>query len=261
MQNEVIEDGKDVQDYPIATWFTKVFLQSELVIRILILIAGVIAALLLSSYIWQNRFLPSSAEEEEITEGSSNSIVEISQPLPSLVPSISALEFVLESKIPDISQEFVNQPSQIPEWREASIKQPIQPSPKQIITIAMNKKNNTVLVIQDKVVVTPITNPVATKAISNKIAQVKEAGKLTIQLLASRKQEDIKRFMKTHNLNKLGKIRLTRRDNLDWYVLTIGEYGQLEQAQIEIKKLAPALLQLKPWIRSVTQLKTLEKLD
>jgi DamX protein len=241
MHNKVLKQGKG-QNYRIAkkinTWLPMI---SELLIRILILIGGVITALIISSYIWPNRFLPSFPEGVETSEEVSDSVVEISQPLPSLIPAISAVEseFVFLSQIPDISQEFAKQPSQIPGWQLGTVRELIQPSPTRVVDLVV--ENPKILPRQ----------PLA------QLRGVKR--KMTIQLLASHNQEHIKSFMTTHHLNKIGKIWITKRDGLEWYVLTIGEYRELEQAQTVIKNLAPDLRQLKPWVRPVSNLRNLGK--
>jgi DamX protein len=255
MQNKVIKQGK-VQNYPIAkkanTWLSMI---NELLIRTLILIAGVITALIISSYIWPNRFLPSSPAEVETTEEISEPIVEISQPLPSLVPAISAVEseFVFLSQIPSINQELAKKPSQIPGWQLGVVRELMQPSSKQVIALADFKNVKDNVIENPKILPRQSSVQVAKPAQVDHLKRVKR--KMTIQLLASRKQEYIKSFMSAHHLNKVGKIWITKRDGLEWYVLTIGEYGDLEQAQTVIKNLAPDLQKLKPWVRPVGQLK------
>lgn len=229
-------------------------------------------ALLASSYIWQNQFLPSSAsfQEEVEYDTSPDLVAEVSQPLPSLVPTISTVdkEPVLVSQLPDINQALISRPSQIPGWLTASVKQQVQPSPKRVLDFALEEEeNNDSLVVRDRVVVIPKTLPAANStskvASSNqsqdnmsKIAKVNTTkGQYTIQVLASRKRDDVMRFVNSHKMTANAKIRLTKRDGLDWYVLTIGEFGQVEQAQAAIKTLPAELAQFNPWIRPVGQLK------
>lgn len=82
-------------------------------------------------------------------------------------------------------------------------------------------------------------------------------GQFTIQVLASRKRDDVMHFVNSHKMTANAKIRLTKRDGLDWYVLTIGEFGQVEQAQAAIKMLPTELAKFNPWIRPVGSLKAI----
>lgn len=238
-------------------------------IRGVSLVAFGALALTASSYIWQNQFLPSSAKlfiEQDLIQP----VAEIVQPLPSLVPLIPAAEKepVLVSQLPDINHELVSQPSQVPSWLTAAVRQQVQPSPKRIVDIVLDDENDDSLVVRDRVVVIPKTlnvQPVDTtekistsQAIPSRIGLAKvEKEQFTIQLLASRSQSDVLHFVKIHPLKAGAKIRLTKRDGLDWYVLTIGEFEQLQEAQNVIKNLPSELAKYKPWIRPVAQLKAL----
>ncbi|WP_347251249.1 AAA family ATPase [Legionella sp.] len=230
-------------------------------------------ALLASSYLWQNQFLPSSASfQDEMEYDVSELVAEVSQPLPSLVPIIPAIEKepVLVSQLPDINQAFASRPSEIPGWLTASVRQQVQPSPKRVLDFAIDEdENNDSLVVRDRVVVIPKTlhptNPMPKVASAKqppnnlkKVAKVNaKKGQFTIQVLASRKRDDVMHFVNSHKMTANAKIRLTKRDGLDWYVLTIGEFGQVEQAQAAIKMLPTELAKFNPWIRPVGSLKAI----
>ena len=236
------------------------------------------AVLMASSYIWQNQFLPSSAREF-IEQDLIQPVAEIMQPLPSLVPVITTPEKipVLVSELPDINEQLARQPSKIPSWVEAAVRQQVQPSPKRIVDVVLEDENDDSLVVRDRVVVIPKTlnvqpaapikklttsSPVIpTKVGQAQLAQAKVATnnatkqQFTIQLMASRSRVDIMSFVKTHPIKLGTKIRLTKRDGLDWYVLTLGEFGQVQDAQNAMKNLPMDLAKFKPWIRPVAQLK------
>ena len=72
-----------------------------------------------------------------------------------------------------------------------------------------------------------------------------------IQLLASYKIEDLRRYAKAHNI--VGKTALfeTTRESRRWHVLTYGLYASAETARDAISRLPAALQRNTPWIRSV----------
>ncbi|MBA2651950.1 MAG: SPOR domain-containing protein [Tatlockia sp.] len=222
-------------------------------------------ALVASSFIWQNQFLPSSEDLEDNYDYAE--FVEVTQPLPSLVPEIPLEELILISRLVDINHELATRGSQIPTWFEAANRQQVQPSPKRVVDIAIDGENDDSLVVRDRVVVIPKTitiHPesqvkpkalIKTLAIKEPTAQLKVKLKpFTIQLMASLKQQDLRRFVNKHNIKGI-KIRLTQRDNVDWYVLTIGDYQQKKQALEAIKNLPTDLVRFHPWVRPTDNLK------
>lgn len=241
----------------------------------IIFIAAAVCALAISPYIWHSRFLPSSIDEQILP----NEIAEIQQPLPSLMPTVPAVEAenskLLTSQLPNIKQELANQPSQIPTWYIAATIQQVQPSPKRVSNLALEDELDDSLVVRDRVVVIPkilpldftkkkpqlavkkikLPSPKPKKNKQNKLAQSKQ--NFTIQLLASRNEKGIKRFIQNHQIKLQTKIRVTKRGGKNWYVLTLGEYAQKKQAQKVAKNLPSNLAHLKPWIRSLTQYKTI----
>lgn len=76
----------------------------------------------------------------------------------------------------------------------------------------------------------------------------------TVQILASQNLDDIKRFINAHQLTANTKIRTTTRKGIPWYVLTLGEFNRVEQAQQAVHNLPAKLTQYKPWIRSTNGL-------
>jgi DamX protein len=256
-------------------------------------LAAAAIALVASSYIWPNRFLPSSEDFMDEYE-STQTYAEISQPLPSLIPIIPEREPILVSQLTDINQELRSKRSLIPSWYVAALNQQAQPSPRRVVDIKIDDENDDSLVVRDRVVVIPkmltilpieqvAKNvvpkiPALTKqrvlvvrkqkalaikkqrpqAVAKQSVQAKVNNKpFTIQLMASLSQQNLKRFVESHKINETVKIRLTKRDGIDWYVLTIGEYNQKEHAKAVIKNLPAELARFNPWIRPVAQLKGL----
>ncbi|MBA3536921.1 MAG: SPOR domain-containing protein [Tatlockia sp.] len=255
-------------------------------------LAAAAIALVASSYLWPNRFLPSSEDFQDEYE-SAQSFAEISQPLPSLIPIIPEREPILISQLTEINQELLTKRSLIPSWYVATVNQ-VQPSPRRVVDIKIDDENDDSLVVRDRVVVIPKiltiqqieqvapevipkipvvtsqkvvgvakqrpllnTKPRAQR-IRNKSPQVSVKNKpFTIQLMASLSQNNLMHFVKSHKITETVKIRLTKRDGVDWYVLTIGEYKQREHAKAVLKDLPAELARFNPWIRPVAQLNAL----
>ncbi|HHF7345852.1 TPA: AAA family ATPase [Legionella feeleii] len=250
--------------------------------------ASLVIAVLASVYIWQHQNLVSPDKllppKQDLPEPVS---VISEEPLSSIVPAVPQIqnEPELASEMPVIEQELI---SKIPAWYIAAEVQPVQPPPlKRITNIVLDDDdgNDDSLVVMDRVVVIPKTlqrqsltgmeseNPAVRENISDaqlkqKISQsVAEKEKVikdktikeqyTIQLQSSQNQDDLKRFMRTHHIELHAAIRLTKRQGMDWYVLTLGEYDQFAQAKAVVSNLPTDLIRFKPWIRSLSGLKEL----
>ena len=248
-------------------------------LRSMSFVATAAVALIGSSYIWKNQFLPSSINSPNSSE-LFDQYADVQQPLPSLIPIVPHIvkEPLLISRLPDINHELASQPSKIPIWFAGAIIQKSQPSPKRVVDVALEEEENDSLVLRDRVLFIPkslsgnehiredkqqrlsqennlvksqkrssSSKPTVVKAKkmsgsslkSRPLKPVKITQKqFTIQLIASRKQEDLLRFLTSHKLKAGTKIRLTKRGGLDWYVLTLGEFGQLTQAPSGKKQFA-----------------------
>lgn len=177
--------------------------------------------------------------------------------------------------------------TEIPSWTVASSSQELQPPPMRRViefnTDEDDELNN--LVVMDKVVVIPKTvnkvNPHTVPAkslVSNKptktlpvrpaetskpaVIQTAKTSKpaaaqFTIQILASRNADDLKRFVARHIEAKNGKIYRTLREGSEWFVLTLGNFPDLSKAQLAVKALPGELAQRKPWVRSTSSLKAI----
>ena len=177
--------------------------------------------------------------------------------------------------------------SQIPVLTKGSIRQALQPTPlNRIVDYGDEDEANLEnMVVMDKVLVIPkamyrhqienkmvltssiasistliakasTRNTVASVPVSSKVAAIAK-GRFTIQLLASQNQKDIKKFIATHHIKNETKIRVSKRQGVTWYVLTMGAFHKPEHAKIAINNLPKALTKLNPWVRSVNDLNAL----
>lgn len=77
----------------------------------------------------------------------------------------------------------------------------------------------------------------------------------TIQLAASAEKMDIARYQKSNKwLNDSTKLTSYTKNKMVWYVLTLGEYNSIADAQKKINQLPPTLKKLNPWIRKISSL-------
>ncbi|STX28257.1 DamX-like protein [Legionella beliardensis] len=72
----------------------------------------------------------------------------------------------------------------------------------------------------------------------------------TIQLLAGADKEGLNHFLRKQPIQGTTINHLKRRGK-DWFVLTLGEYSQSNQAKIALQQLPPELRKLKPWVRAL----------
>ncbi|KTD16416.1 AAA family ATPase [Legionella jordanis] len=254
--------------------------------------ASFAVVMLASLYVWQNQDLFKKQNVLTEKESAGMSEPELSSTIPAIqierhpvlsseIPGLS-LKNTTEAKRED---------SYIPPFNLSAVIQAVQPPPlKRVVDIILDEedKDNNSLVVMDKVVVIPKPsrrgsideNPqgrLERKVISSRelpktihqgpsIAQIsavalnaatqqKITGKsgYTVQLLASQKIEDLKRFINQHHLDNTS-IRMVRRGDNSWYILTLGEYARMDQAQTVAKNLPHFLTQFKPWIRSTAGL-------
>lgn len=74
----------------------------------------------------------------------------------------------------------------------------------------------------------------------------------TIQILASRKLQDINQFIHKHALVD---FKIHHLENSKWYILTLGAYKNRENALEAVGKFSQSLMDHKPWIRQISSLK------
>jgi DamX protein len=240
--------------------------QPKYLLRSVIFLAIAALALIASSYIWHSPYLPSSMDFADYDEDL-KPIVEIIQPLPSFVSRIPAEEMILVSQLIDINHELASQASKIAPWYLSAVNQPVQPSPRRIVDVKLDEEPfDDSLVVRDRVVVIPKTIPLSQAKPTTQVVQlIPQVSKnqtaqdgvkskpFTIQLMASFKEEDLRRFVHKHSIKGI-KITLTQRDKLNWYVLTLGEFQQKEQARAAIKNLPSELALFQPWVRPTADL-------
>lgn len=197
------------------------------------------------------------------------------------------LELPLMSEIPFYEVASVHQPVQMVSLQKIDI---------QMANEADNNREDGSLVVMDKVVPIPKIQPkqpveiarversidkvVAVekatphqstdKKASKKLPVVKQAkpahtplkttaasSQFTIQLMATRDKGELGRLTKQYRAEDGFKIRRFENQGIAWYVLTHGDFSQKERAQQALKTLPKNLAQLKPWVRSTSNLKNM----
>ena len=220
-------------------------------------IAASIALIAAAAYIWnpQDSRSTSLAQQEVAYETQENNIL------------LSQIEPVLYSVVPSFEMAAVRQALQATPLRRNEL-------------IAINEEDDITdesEAVVDKVIVAPkiISHQekavVATTPASPVLIPVKAAPKLikhtsavnpiveqsrfTIQLLASQNKKKLEYFVNTHHLKGKVQLRLSQRQGVAWYVVTLGEYKQRNHAKQAINNLPKDIAQYKPWIRAIADLK------
>jgi len=73
-------------------------------------------------------------------------------------------------------------------------------------------------------------------------------------LLASHDIHTLKQFASSHHIQSKAKIWSVQLKGKPWYVLTLGQYAQRQQADQAANHLSQNLAKLKPWVRAVSDL-------
>jgi hypothetical protein len=155
--------------------------------------------------------------------------------------------------------------SQIASWQDSSTRELVDHTlaEKQNLDLLGKAASPEVIAIADKAVMHAKTNiRVATKpSHQNKQPQLAKAvatsmEKLyTIQLVASPDKVDMERYRKNNKLlDDSAKLNYYTENKVVWYVLTIGEYSTMTDAQKTISQLPPTLKKLNPWVRPIATL-------
>jgi DamX protein len=157
--------------------------------------------------------------------------------------------------------------SYVAPWYAGAEIQPVQPPPLQKYAEALVQEDEVQvdekLALIDKVVVIPEVH--AEPETDKKQVQLRsvlpthpthaQKPGYTIQLLAAKNVRELHEFIKAHHLSgESTQIRQVWKEHVRWYVLTMGGYPQLAQAQIAAQRLPQPLKTLKPWVRSDAQL-------
>jgi len=180
-----------------------------------------------------------------------------------------------------ISTAKIDKPlsSQIPAYNVAAIQQGILPTPlyrEDRSEEAMSAEASSIVAVVDKVVVAPkiLRKTVAhaskqtniashalvavKKTASVKLKPLIDQSRYTIQLIASHRQSELQRFVQRHHLKVKTQVRVTKRQGKVWYVLTLGDYKKRQHANYAASQLPKEIALLKPWVRSVGDLKAVK---
>lgn len=151
--------------------------------------------------------------------------------------------------------------SYIPAYYDLSLRQAVVATPlhQNEISRIDEEKASFILphAVVDKVIVAPKNIAKLAKKLSKAppIVKVEQAitkqARYTIQLLASHRKDELKRFATTHHLQGNVQFRHTERYGKDWYLLTLGEFGSQDHAKSALDKLPKDIAHYKPWVRLI----------
>ncbi len=174
-----------------------------------------------------------------------------------------------------VAQIEKNSSSDVPAYYVAAVRQEILPTPlhrEKLVETSINDASDLPsMVIMDKVVVAPKvivqhnslpiekSKPVPVRSLASlnsvKLKPLVEQSRYTIQLIASHKRDELRRFIQLHHIKGKTQVRLTKRKGTVWYVLTMGEYSKRQHAKQAVSHLPKDIVQFKPWVRLVSDLK------
>lgn len=89
---------------------------------------------------------------------------------------------------------------------------------------------------------------------TNLVEKQSNIKRYTIQLAASPRQIDVNRLKQKNQLLAQTQIRFYKNAKGSWYILTLGEFDSIKNAQEKVKQLPNGLTKLKPWVRPVSNL-------
>ncbi|MFT4058338.1 MAG: AAA family ATPase [Legionella sp.] len=180
------------------------------------------------------------------------------------MPAVQARNIVNLDKIPEVIS------SQIASWQDGATRELVDHSlaKQQDLDMLMKAVKSEVVAVADKASKSAQYKTMVNakwqkrhsisyhqkQIIKEKIAQNNK--KLyTIQLVASPDKVDMQRYLKSNKLlYTTAKLKHYTENHVVWYVLTIGEYGNMTDAKRSIAKLPPSLMKLNPWVRPVSSL-------
>lgn len=152
--------------------------------------------------------------------------------------------------------------SKIASWQDSATRQLVEHTlaEKQNLDVINKGLSGEAIAIADKAVVhakANISSQLLAKAQSTSgKATAANAEKLyTIQLVASPDKVDMQRYIKNNKLlYTSAKLQHYTENKVVWYVLTMGEYSNMSDAQHSIERLPPSLMKLNPWVRPISSL-------
>ncbi len=153
-------------------------------------------------------------------------------------------------------------PSKIASWQDSVTRQLVEHTlaEKQNLDIINKGLSHEAIAIADKAVIhakANISSHILAKAqtISGKGTASKVEKLYTIQLVASPDKVDMQRYIKNNKLlYTSAKLHHYTENKVVWYVLTMGEYNNMTDAQQSIERLPPSLMKLNPWVRPMSSL-------
>jgi DamX protein len=95
---------------------------------------------------------------------------------------------------------------------------------------------------------------VATHTHISKTKAIPNSQYYTIQLVGLSTEKSARAFISENGLSGRAKFVHTQRAGKDWYVLILGEYATMQQAQLAIQKLPKKLQAYHPWPRKIATL-------
>lgn len=103
----------------------------------------------------------------------------------------------------------------------------------------------------------PASNPPATALPASKNTWLwsQDPEYFTIQLIGSRSEQAIQRYIEEQNLGNQVAYFKTRRNGATWYALVHGSFATKKEAKDAIKKLPPALRRSSPWVRKFADIR------
>lgn len=202
------------------------------------------------------------------------------QPIPGTVVLDLPKQTISGKRIINQEDSLV-QLSEIPAYSIRAVRQALESTQlrrAELVADNLEDSLNSTLVVMDKVVVIPkiITRnkqkksktlvhaelaPIQKSFIHPAVTMQKQArsfaADFTIQLMASRSKKSIEQFAKKNHIKNDAKIFRTQKNGISWYVLTVGQYEKRLGALNAVNKLPKEVVKIKPWVRSLSELKTL----
>lgn len=229
-------------------WYVPVSKQlASMLVAVLVLATGIVV-------VWQAQDIKTTDSDPMLL-----ALAEEVQVLPEerFISEIPAFTEGANRTLSNLAQVHSKEPVQLAEHREnaAPLSKAIVSDKVAVKVKAANKPMLKPELVTQKTAATLIKpSAVVAKAALHAPSQVATEGAYTIQIIASRNQQDIQRFMKTHALPSTAKIMRSVRQGETWYVLALGSYPKRQDAVNAAQKLPTSVAQLKPWVRPVHDL-------
>lgn len=156
--------------------------------------------------------------------------------------------------------------SSIPTYTQAALVHVLQSTSLRRVNLVNEDETqlqNESMVLMDKVVVAPkVLSTQAKKHAAAPVLKIAQSarkstvGYFTIQILASHNKNKLINFAKAHHISSKTQLHKTIHQGKAWYVLTLGTYPQRQQAKNAVHHLSKEIARFKPWVRTISELKT-----